>query len=278
MRTVRTVAALRFARRTATGTVGLVPTMGALHAGHGELIGRARAECDHVVVSLFVNPAQFAPGEDLAAYPRDERRDAALAAAAGADVLFAPAAAELYPAGFATTVRVGGPAAPLEGEHRPGHFDGVATVVLKLLNLARPDVAYFGAKDAQQLAVVRRLVADLDLETRIAAVETVREPDGLARSSRNAYLEPADRARAVALKQGLDATAAALRAGASDPAAAGRRALAAHGVEPEYLALVHPDTFAPADPEHGDVLVAVAARVGPARLIDNVLVHRNGSS
>jgi len=186
MRTVRTVAELRealAAPRRAGHTIGLVPTMGALHEGHAELLRRARAEHDVVVMSLFVNPAQFNEAADLAAYPRTEEADAAVARAAGVDVLFAPAAEEVYPPGFATTVKVGGPALGLEGEHRgPGHFEGVATVVLKLLNMAAPDAAYFGQKDGQQLAVIRRMVRDLDVPVRIEAVPTVREPDGLALS------------------------------------------------------------------------------------------------
>jgi pantoate--beta-alanine ligase len=276
MRTLHTIAEVRDAllpEARAGRSVGLVPTMGALHAGHLELLRRAREEQDVLVVSLFVNPAQFEDARDLAAYPRDEARDARLAAEAGADLLFAPGPDELYPPGFATQVTVGGPAEGLEGEHRgPGHFRGVATVVLKLLNVVRPDVAYFGQKDAQQLAVVRRMVRDLDVPVRIAAVQTVREPDGLALSSRNARLSPADRARALALRDALRAAEAAVREGERDGAhvlAAARAAMAPHGVEPEYLALVHPDTFAPVARVEGDVLLAVAARVGGVRLIDN---------
>lgn len=279
MTTVRTVAEIRAALRDRGGTVGLVPTMGALHDGHRALIRAARERCATVVVSLFVNPAQFGPGEDLAGYPRDEAADAALAAEAGADLLFAPDVDAVYPPGFATSVTVAGVTATLEGAHRPGHFDGVATVVLKLLNMVGPDIAFFGAKDAQQLAVVRRLVADLDVPVGIEAVETVREPDGLALSSRNVYLGADERPRAVALKRALDATAQAIRDGEPDPAAAGRRAMAALDVDPEYLALVDPDTFEPVvpHPEHNEsVLVAVAARVGRARLIDNALIT-NGS-
>ncbi|HEV2821028.1 MAG TPA: pantoate--beta-alanine ligase, partial [Solirubrobacteraceae bacterium] len=189
MTTVRTIAELRAAlgpARRAGRTIGLVPTMGALHDGHLSLVTAARAACDVVVVSLFVNPRQFDDGEDLVAYPRDEARDAQLAAGARADILFVPATQELYPAGFATTVSVRGVAEPLEGARRgPGHFDGVATVVTKLLNSAGPDVAFFGAKDAQQVAVIRRLVADLAIPVRIETAPTVREPDGLALSSRN---------------------------------------------------------------------------------------------
>jgi pantoate--beta-alanine ligase len=283
MRTVATVADVRAALREARlgeRRIGLVPTMGALHEGHLSLIRAAREECDVVVVSLFVNPAQFDEAADLDAYPRDAARDAGLAAAAGADVLFAPPVEEVYPAGFATTVRVAGLTEHLEGEHRgSAHFAGVATVVAKLLNMVGPDVAYFGQKDAQQAAVIRRLVADLDLPVRIATCPTVRDPDGLALSSRNVHLRGADRERAVALKRGLDAAAAAVAAGERDAAAivrAGRAAMAQLGVEPEYLAIVGPDDLLPVERVEDDVLVAVAARVGATRLIDNTIVSPNG--
>jgi pantoate--beta-alanine ligase len=286
MRTIRTVADLRAALdepRRAGRAIGLVPTMGALHEGHLSLIRAARAENDVVVVSLFVNPAQFDEQSDLAAYPRDEAGDARKAADAGADILFAPPVEEVYPRGFATTVRVAGVTEPLEGEHRgAGHFDGVATVVTMLLNMALPGAAYFGQKDAQQAAVIRRLVTDLDIPVRIAIQPTVREPDGLALSSRNVHLRGADRERALALKRALDAAASAVAAGERDPhavARAGRAAMAELGVEPEYLALVRPDDLTPVDRIAGDVLVAVAARVGPTRLIDNTILHSpNGAS
>ncbi len=276
MRTVRTIAALREAllpaRRTGR-TIGLVPTMGALHDGHLSLVAAARAACDIVVVSLFVNPSQFDDAADLAAYPRDEARDAQLAAASGADILFAPTGQEMYPAGFATTVSVRGVAEPLEGARRgAGHFDGVTTVVTKLLNAAGPDVAFFGAKDAQQAAVIRRLVADLAIPVRIETVPTVREPDGLALSSRNVRLAPGDRPRALALHAALNAVQAAVDAGEPEPgavAAAGRAAMAGLDVEPEYLELVDPTTFAPVAALDGEVLAVVAATVGGARLIDN---------
>jgi pantoate--beta-alanine ligase len=280
VRTVRTVAALREALREARRderSIGLVPTMGALHEGHLSLIRAARAENDVVVVSLFVNPAQFNEAGDLAAYPRDEARDAEAAAAAGADLLFAPPVEEVYPPGFSTTVRVSGLTEHLEGEHRgTGHFEGVATVVCKLLNMAGPDVAYFGQKDAQQAAVVRRLVRDLDIPARIAVCPTVREPDGLARSSRNVHLKGADRDRALALAKALEAARHAVDSGERDPdavAAAGRAAMARLGVEPEYLALVSPDDLLPVQRINGAVLVAVAARVGSTRLIDNTILH-----
>ncbi len=280
MRTLRTVTELRAALRPvrqAGRTIGLVPTMGALHEGHLSLVRRARAEREVVVVSLFVNPSQFDEDADLAAYPRDEARDAALAAEAGATVLFAPSAGEVYPPDFSTTVSVGPVAEPLEGEQRgTGHFAGVATVVLKLLNMVGPDVAYFGQKDAQQVAVLRRLVRDLDVPVRIEVGETVRDPDGLALSSRNARLDAADRERALALSRALEAVRSAVAAGERDPArlaAAGRAAMAALRVEPEYLALVRPDTLDPVSSVGDeDVLVAVAARVGGVRLIDNTML------
>ncbi len=277
MRTVRTVAKLRAALGDARGagsSIGLVPTMGALHAGHESLIRRAHAEQDVVVVSLFVNPTQFDDGGDLAAYPRDESHDAARAADAGADLLFAPAASEVYPPGFCTAVSVGGLGEPLEGAVRgPGHFAGVATVVLKLLNMVQPTTAYFGQKDAQQALVVRCLVRDLDVPVEIAVCPTVREPDGLAMSSRNARLGAEERPRAVALDRALRAAESSVAAGereASSVLGRARAAMAAHAVEPEYLALVHTDTLAPLDRIDGEALLAVAARVGETRLIDNV--------
>jgi pantoate--beta-alanine ligase len=283
MRTLRTVAELRSAllpSRREGRSIGLVPTMGALHEGHLSLIRRARADCDEVVVSLFVNPAQFDEASDLAAYPRDERRDASLAAECGADLLFAPAVDEVYPPGFATTVSVTGVSEPLEGVHRGReHFDGVATVVTKLLNMVQPDVAYFGQKDAQQALVIRRLVRDLDIPARIEICPTVREPDGLALSSRNAHLDGADRARALALSEALAAAESAVAAGERDAgavAAAARTAMEPRAVAPEYLALVSPDTLAPVGRIDGEVLVVVAARVGTTRLIDNTLISPNG--
>jgi pantoate--beta-alanine ligase len=281
VRTLRTVAEVRAALHGARAegrTIGLVPTMGALHDGHLSLIRHAREECDEVVVSLFVNPAQFDESADLAAYPRDEARDAELAAEAGADLMWAPPVDEVYPPGFATTVRVEGLTDVLEGAHRPGHFDGVATVVTKLFNVVRPDVAYFGQKDAQQLAVIRRLVRDLDMPVRVAALPTVREPDGLALSSRNIRLSEAERERAAALSRALTAAAGAAHAGAEpeEIRAAAHGQLRDAGIEPEYLALVDPETFIPIEDAHADVLVAVAARVGETRLIDNTLVKRNG--
>jgi pantoate--beta-alanine ligase len=284
MRTLRAKAELREHVRAARAegrTIGLVPTMGAFHPGHVSLMERARRETDVVVVSLFVNPTQFGAGEDLSAYPRDEARDAAIAEEAGVDVLFAPPVEEVYPDGFQTTVTVGELAQPLEGAQRPGHFDGVATVVTKLLNMVQPDVAFFGQKDAQQALIVRRVVRDLDIPARIEVCPTVREPDGLAMSSRNAYLAPAERERAVALRRALDAAERAVAAGERDASAisaAAHAAMAPYEVEPEYLALVASDTLAPVERIDGEILVALAARVGRARLIDNTLIKTNGRS
>jgi pantoate--beta-alanine ligase len=281
VKTVRTVADLRAElapARRGERSIGLVPTMGALHDGHLSLIDRARERCDVVVVSLFVNPAQFGPSEDLSAYPRDEARDAALCASRGADVLFAPPLEEVYPAGFASEVAVtGGLTEPLEGAARPGHFAGVTTVVAKLFNMASPDVAFFGQKDAQQALVIRRMARDLDFGVEIEICPTVREPDGLAMSSRNAYLEGAERGRASALRRGLAAAEAAVAAGERDSAtlvAIARAEMTSAGIEPEYLELVSADTLAPMTHLNGaEALVAVAARVGRARLIDNTLLR-----
>jgi pantoate--beta-alanine ligase len=279
VRVLRTVAELRTALRPARReerTIGLVPTMGALHEGHLSLVRRARADNDEVVVSVFVNPAQFDDPADLGAYPRDEARDAVLAAEAGADLLFAPGAAEVYPPGFATGVHVAGVSEPLEGDSRgPGHFDGVATVVTKLLNMCQPDVAYFGQKDAQQALVVRRLVRDLDLPVRIEVLPTVRERDGLALSSRNAGLAGPDRNRALALRRALEAAEFAVIGGERDAAVvrdAAREAMRAYAVDPEYLAVVDADKLTPVAAIEGEVLVAVAARVGSTRLIDNTRI------
>ena len=274
MRVVRDVAAVR-AAVAGSGRVGLVPTMGAFHEGHLSLIRAAREACDLVVVWLFVNPTQFNEASDLVAYPRDEERDAALAAESGADILFAPDVDTVYPRGFATTVTVSGVADVLEGVQRPGHFAGVATVVAKMLNMVGPQVAYFGAKDAQQVAVVRRMVADLDIPTRIEVLPIVREADGLAMSSRNVRLDPGERRSAAALHRGLVAARSAVALGERNPAALARgieAELTAVGIDPEYVAVVDPDTFTPVDTIAGPTLIALAARVGSTRLIDNIEV------
>ncbi|HSD28515.1 MAG TPA: pantoate--beta-alanine ligase, partial [Vicinamibacteria bacterium] len=207
MKLAASVAQVRDWRARARGSVGFVPTMGALHAGHLSLVERARGETDHLAASVFVNPTQFGPQEDLSRYPRDLDRDRALLEEAGVDLLFTPAVDEMYPAGFATAVDVAGLSTRLEGERRPGHFRGVATVVLKLFNVVEPHRAYFGQKDAQQLAVVRRMVRDLDLALAIVACPIVREPDGLAMSSRNVYLGPEDRRAATVLHRALERAA-----------------------------------------------------------------------
>lgn len=232
------------------GTVGLVPTMGALHAGHLALLAAARSRCDTVVMSLFVNPAQFGEPADLNGYPRDEQRDLELAREAGVDIVFAPSAGEMYPSGYQTWVDVTELGAMLEGEHRPGHFRGVATVCLKLFNAVRPDLAFYGQKDAQQIEVLRRMIADLHLELELAVVPTVRDRDGLALSSRNVRLSPDERARAVALPRAL---------ATGDPETA-RSLLEAAGLDVEYVAA------APFDP----TTLAAAVRVGSTRLIDNI--------
>ncbi len=281
MKTVRTVRELRDAlapERRAGRTIGLVPTMGAFHAGHLSLIRRARRDSEVVVVSLFVNPTQFAPSEDLDAYPRDVQRDSALAEAEGADLLFAPPVEEVYPDGFGTTVTVGGLTEILEGHptrRGPGHFAGVTTVVTKLFNMVGPDAAYFGQKDAQQALVLRKLVRDLDIPVRIEVCPTVRDPDGLALSSRNAYLTDAERERALALGRALRAAHAAVEAGERDGAAVLRTARAeldGAGIEPEYLELRSATDLSPVQRVNGSTLLAVAARVGRARLIDNVVL------
>jgi pantoate--beta-alanine ligase len=284
MKTVRSVDELRreLAQPRRDGrSIGLVPTMGAFHDGHLSLMRRARAECDLVVTSLFVNPAQFEEQADLQRYPRDELADAARAQAEGVDYLFAPPVAEVYPPGFATTVSVAGVTEVLEGAQRGrAHFDAVATVVTKLLNMVGPDVAYFGQKDAQQALVIKRLVRDLDIPVRIEICPIVREPDGLAMSSRNARLSPAERAQALALHEALSAIADTVAHGVHDPDAARTPALAVlsrAGLEPEYLDLVDPDTLAPVAQIEGEVLAVIAARVGATRLIDNYTIN-NGSS
>lgn len=273
MKVLRSVTEVRAALAGA-GRIGLVPTMGAFHEGHLSLIRAARATCDVVVVWLFVNPTQFNEATDLAAYPRDEQRDATAAAGAGADILFAPTIEEVYPNGFATSITVTGIGDILEGAQRPGHFAAVATVVAKMLNMVTPEVAFFGAKDAQQVAVVRRLVADLNIATRIEVCPIVREPDGLAMSSRNVRLDAEERRRATALFRGLRASQTAASAGEHDPAVLVGKVeceLAESGVVAEYVTVVDPE-FRAIGALDGPALVLVAARVGSTRLIDNIEV------
>jgi pantoate--beta-alanine ligase len=280
MQIVRTVPEVRDAvaeARAAGKAIGFVPTMGALHEGHLSLLRRARQECAYVVISVFVNPTQFNDPADLAAYPRDEARDAAMARGVGADLFFAPEPAEMYPTGFVTTVVVDQLSEPLEGAVRgAAHFRGVATVVTKLFNIVTPDAAYFGQKDAQQALIIRRMVRDLDQPLRVEVCPTIREADGLAMSSRNVRLGPTDRGRALALRRGLDAAEAAIARGEREAATVtrvGREVMRSHGVDPEYFALVSADTLQPLERVSGDVLIAVAARVGPVRLIDNAILR-----
>lgn len=277
--TVTTIEEIRAAvasARAAGRRVALVPTMGALHDGHLALVARARATADLVVVSVFVNPLQFGPKEDFARYPRDLAADAALLEAAGADLLFAPEASEVLPEGR-TQVRVAaGPVGDaLEGRIRPGHFDGVLTIVLKLLHIVGPDVAVFGQKDAQQVFLVRSMVRDLDVPVTVDVLGTVREADGLALSSRNRYLDADARLLARVVPAALDAAASAGGRGGDLLLAAARSVLdAADGVAPDYLVAVDPDTFEPVPADHrGPALVLVAARVGGTRLIDNRTVE-----
>ena len=258
MKALRTIRAVR-QELADGGRVGLVPTMGAFHEGHLALFRAAREDCDAVVASLFVNPTQFGANEDLTRYPRDEARDVKLAEAAGVDILFTPSVEEMYPDGYATWVDVEETGA--EGNARPAHFRGVATVCLKLFNIVRPQVAYFGQKDAQQAAVLRRMIRDLDIEVVLRVVPTVRDVDGLALSSRNAYLSEQERHQALALPRALEAGRSAHAVGA-DPVAAARAAL--NGLEPEYVELLDLD---------GTTILAAAAHVGSTRLIDNVILE-----
>ena len=280
MRAVATSTELAAATQAARETgapVGFVPTMGALHAGHRSLLARARRETGFVVASVFVNPLQFGPQEDLARYPRDPEGDSAILEAEGVDLVYTPDEAEMWPEPPTVRLSVGALGTRLEGELRPGHLDGVATVVAKLLHQVGPSRAYFGQKDAQQLAVVRRMVADLAFPNQIVACPTVREQDGLAVSSRNAYLSADERVRATALYRGLRAGLQVWRQGVREPArieaAAAAMLEAALRIDVHYVALVDPDTFEPVPLAEAGHLLAVAARVGPARLIDNVVLE-----
>ena len=279
MRIVRTIEEVRqglAAKRREGVSIGLVPTMGYFHEGHLSLMRRARGECGVVVVSLFVNPTQFNDANDLAVYPRDETRDAAMAESVAVDYLFAPEVAEMYAPDASTSVVVQSVTEALEGASRgPGHFRGVATVVTKLFNIVQPDIAYFGQKDAQQALVIRRMVRDLNVALRVEVCPTVREADGLAMSSRNVRLAPGARAQALALKRGLDAATAAIESGQRDASrveAAGRAAMQSLGVDAEYFAVVSAETLATRQTISGETLLAVAAHVGGVRLIDNQIV------
>ncbi len=278
MHVSRTVAELRAERAALPAPVGLVPTMGALHEGHLSLVRRAREECASVIASLFVNPTQFGPNEDLARYPRDEERDARLFVENGVDLLFAPSVEEIYPPGHATTVSVGRLSERLEGRHRHGHLEGVATVVTVLLSIVAPDRAYFGEKDAQQLAVIRRLVRDLALPVEVVGCPTVRDPDGLALSSRNVYLSAEERWQALALSAGLAAAQAAFEDGVRDAETLRRivrdRVEAQPLAQADYVSLADAGTLDELDGElRGDALLSLAVRVGATRLIDNVTLR-----
>jgi pantoate--beta-alanine ligase len=275
--TAVTIADLRSAVAAAKAaglSVGFVPTMGALHEGHASLVRLARQECGYVVVSVFVNPTQFGPNEDLARYPRTVDADLALCEREGADLVFTPTPEEVYPPGFATYVEVHNLQDTLEGTVRPGHFRGVATVVLKLFNMVRPDRVYFGQKDAQQVAVIKAMVRDLDVPVELRVGPTVREPDGLALSSRNRYLDPEQRRHAAVLFQALSAARAAIVAGERDAGRLRRlmaeRLCATPGAVLDYAEVVHPDDFRPLDRLTGPALAAVAVRFGATRLIDNL--------
>lgn len=278
MQTVRQLEDLREATaawRQAGERIALVPTMGALHDGHMALVEAAKRAANRVVVSIFVNPKQFGANEDLAKYPRKEAADSRMLTGAGVDLLWMPPVEVVYPEGFATNISVSGVSALLEGAHRPGHFDGVATVVAKLFNQVQPDIALFGEKDWQQLAVIRRMTADLNLPIEIQSVLTQREDDGLALSSRNAYLMPEERAKAVALPRALGAAAKAITDGGDVEAALAqaREALTAAGFETDYVALADAETLEPATAyEPGKLRLLAAAKLGATRLIDNIAV------
>jgi len=273
VRVLRTIAAFREARAEISGSVGFVPTMGYLHKGHLTLVQEAKGENDCTAVSIFVNPTQFGPNEDFEKYPRDEGRDLGLLREAGVDLVFIPEAAEIYPEGFETKVDVGLVAERLEGAARPGHFRGVATVVLKLLNTVRPDRAYFGCKDAQQLVVIQKMVRDLDVPVTIVPVETVREPSGLALSSRNVYLSAVERESALCLSQALELARGLWTRGLRDAEAYRSRLRELIAEEPaakvEYVSVADPVTLEELERIKGRALVSLAVRIGKTRLIDN---------
>jgi pantoate--beta-alanine ligase len=277
---LQTVAQMRAARQGA-GDLGLVPTMGFLHAGHLSLVERAKAECAAVAVSIFVNPTQFGPNEDLSRYPRDLPRDLGMLEAAGVDLVFAPEPSEIYPPGFATEIRVGGVTDVLEGAARPGHFAGVATVVAKLFNIVQPTRAYFGQKDAQQSVVIRKLVRDLDMPVEIVVAPTVREVDGLALSSRNSYLTPEQRAAAPAIFRALGAAEALFEGGERDAEALRQVMRATLADEPDlqidYVSVADPETLRELQIVEREALASMAVRLGKTRLIDNLALGTRGS-
>lgn len=282
MKTVTAVEELRVTRAQLSGPVGFVPTMGYLHQGHLSLIERARAECASVIVSIFVNPTQFGPTEDFARYPRDLPRDLELCRRAGVSLVFVPPESEIYPPGFATFVEVTGLQDRWEGRSRPGHFRGVATVVARLFQLTRPDRAYFGEKDYQQLQIIKRMVRDLAFELEIVPCPTIREPDGLAMSSRNSYLDPDARRHALALWEALQAAQAQAAAGERTGAAltcAMRAAVERYpDVELDYAAIVDPETLEPLAVIEGEARALIAARIGGVRLIDNAAIRVPGQA
>jgi pantoate--beta-alanine ligase len=277
MDVVTTIREVRRIRKARPGTWGLVPTMGYLHEGHLSLVRRARAENDHVAVSIFVNPTQFGPHEDLDRYPRDLHRDLSLLEPLGVDLVLAPAVEEMYPPGFQTRVVVEDVARPLEGAARPGHFVGVATIVCKLFNIFQPDRAYFGQKDAQQAVVIRRMARDLDFDLEIVVCPTVREPDGLARSSRNVYLSPEERRAATVLFRALSAAQAAWQAGERDGERLRQHMRAILASEPlarpDYVSIADPDTLVELDQVGERALASLAVRIGATRLIDNLILE-----
>jgi pantoate--beta-alanine ligase len=274
MRLAATIAEMRALRRTMTGAVGFVPTMGYLHEGHLSLARAARRQNEHVVASIFVNPTQFGPNEDFERYPRDEERDLALLRDEHVDVVFMPSVEEMYPSGPSTFVDVQGVTEMLEGAHRPGHFRGVATVVAKLFNIVEPRRAYFGRKDAQQLVVVRQLVRDLQLDIEVVGMPIVREPDGLAMSSRNAYLSTAEREAAVVLSRALHAAGKLFAEGDRDAGRIRSALLELIAREPlarvDYVSVADPKSLRELDAIEGCALVSLAVRIGATRLIDNV--------
>lgn len=279
MRHVHSVAEMKAACREITRagrTLGFVPTMGALHEGHASLVRTSKAQCDATAVSIFVNPLQFGPSEDLSKYPRTPERDSQILESQGADVLFLPTASEMYPAGATTQVEVGGLSERLDGLSRPGHFRGVATVVAKLFEIVRPDFAFFGQKDAAQVAVLRRMVRDLDMDVKLVVCPIVREPDGLAMSSRNAYLTPEQRKQALILSRSLAEVQRTAEAGEGDAEkliTLGKNAIQQEpAARLDYFAIVDPDSLEPVSDTSRGALVAVAAYVGTTRLIDNLLL------
>ncbi len=277
MKVLHTVAEFRAAQHEYSRPLGLVPTMGYLHEGHLSLVRRCRGDNAMAVASIFVNPTQFGPSEDLSTYPRDMEGDLAKLEAEGVDMVFAPDASEMYPEGFDTTIDVGDIARRLEGEHRPGHFQGVATVVCKLLTIVRPDNVYFGQKDAQQCLVIKRLNADLDLGAEVVVLPTVRDPDGLAMSSRNAYLSNEDREAALSLYRALSLAESLYADGVRDAGLMRREMLALLESEPaasvEYVSVSDAETLIELDSAEGPALVSMAVRIGKVRLIDNVVLE-----